>query len=148
MSGDRDSDALSLNPVSNWHPVNEETMALTEVKWTISKTQTMTPMPHWPRFVPILGLFFFFFFNSDSSSGQKCSSTQKGNGPKEHFSLSVSSYCVDNKDMFLVASRSYKNVNKSQKTLVVILLPPPSLCDLGKIAEVYPSLWIVFKWFQ
>lgn len=46
MSGYRDSDALYLNPVSNWNPVNEETTTLTEVKWTISKTQTMKLMPH------------------------------------------------------------------------------------------------------
>lgn len=46
ISGNRDAEALSLNPVSNSYFENGETTAFTEAKCAINKIQTIKPRPH------------------------------------------------------------------------------------------------------
>lgn len=64
-------EALSLNPVSNSDPANEETTALPEANCAISKIQTIKSMLHWPSFVPSLGLFSALVSVWSTSSAQK-----------------------------------------------------------------------------
>ena len=91
-SGRRVSEAPPLNPVSSSHSANGKTAAFTGANSAISKTQTTKPRPHWPSFVPLLGLFLLLAVTLVLVR-TLCPHRY---GPNEHFPLQVSLYCVDN----------------------------------------------------
>lgn len=66
------------------------------------------------------------------------------NGPKEYFSLQVSFYCVESKYILLTSNQPYKS-RRSGNCSCDLFSQTHSLCDLGQIAEIFPSLCIVMS---